>query len=97
MKPTNWKKEKENMDGTGYTFYSCKCPQYDKEGRLSHLYMLCYSPKHKELWFWDESYEDSERIKMTQVLKEDAEKIKNLLSMKKKGEINEDKNHRITS
>lgn len=86
-KATDWVAEKENQDGSGYTYYSCRCPQYDDTGCLRHLYVLCYSPTTKEVWFWDSSFEASESVRMFNANKGTAEIIKKLLTKNRRQNV----------
>lgn len=76
---TKWRDEKEYIDGTGFTYYQCQCPQGDG-CRPDHLYELCYSPTENKLWFWDETYHGSSTIRMVCTSWEEAEFIKKMLT-----------------
>jgi len=78
---TKWRAEKENRDGTGFTYYQCQCPQVRNTGPLlDHLYGLCYAPSLNRIWFWDEKDEDSESIKLTCDSWDEAEMLKKMLT-----------------
>lgn len=77
---TTWKPEKENADGTGFTYYRCQCPQPDKDGFLGDLFELCYAPTDGRVWFWNATYESSATVRMKAESWDDAETVKRMLT-----------------
>jgi hypothetical protein len=81
QKKSPWIKERENADGTGPFFYRCQCAQKAKGGNPRLLYTLCYSPRRKEVWFWNAHLHEGECTKMQARSWADAETVRRLLTI----------------
>jgi hypothetical protein len=77
----NWSKERENADGTGPFYYRCQVAQEPEKGGTRRLYNLCYSPKRKEIWFWDTLHGEGETTRMRATSWEDVLTVRRLLTI----------------